>query len=147
MYIVILGEVVNFKEIVYDKERLIELVDKNEKIKDYINANYKDFICSNFSSAHADYIEGVLSNSEESFELAKKIADEIIHYIDPFKINIAIAKGELYIINKLKADWSNGPAFWTAGGLLKKIKNNNEDRSQILIADENENVNKAQFNK
>jgi hypothetical protein len=147
MYIVILGEVINFKEIVYDEQKLKALADKNWEIKQYVNSAYKDFICSNFSSAHADYIEGVLLCSEESFELSKKIAKEIIDYIAPFQINIAIAKGELYILNKVKADWSNGPAFWEAGKLLGEIKKSGNKESQILIADSIESVDKVQVNK
>jgi hypothetical protein len=147
MYIVILGEIVNFKQIVYDNQQLEVLADKVWKIKRYINSKHKDFVCSNFSSRHADYIEGVLLDSNESFELSKKIAKEIIGYINPFQINIAIVKGEIYVLDKIKADYSDGPAFWTAVDLLKKINTNMDNKSHIVIADSDKKIEEISYSK
>ncbi len=125
MYCVIVGDIINSKEIV-EPERREALLRAAKGVFSSINAKYYDALLADFGVVRGDGFEGVL--------LAKYLAPKIIREIikglyraEKTRVRIAAVVGELSSVSNDRNE-CDGPAFHRALGLLEALKKRKSER-------------------
>ncbi len=121
MYCVIVGDIINSKEIVGQERR--EAVSRAVKgVFSSINARYRDSLLADFGVVRGDGFEGVLLEKH----LAPKIIQELIkgfYLADKTCVRVAAVVGELSLVSSDRNE-CDGPAFHRALELLETLKAN-----------------------
>ena len=118
MYCVIVGDIVNSRDMDSDVRRNVTKAAKN--IFDRINTDYSNSIITEFGMVRGDAFEGVMLTQFH----APKIVQDIIkalYRIEKTKVRISVVLGQLSIIGNNRNE-TDGPAFYTAFDRLEDLK-------------------------
>lgn len=137
-YIAIIGDIVESKKI---KDR-IDFQRKFKAILDIINEKYGKNITSKFMITLGDEFQGLLSKSDDLFEIIFEIEKEM----RPIKIRFGIGIGPIYTdINPEVPLGADGPAYHYARKMVDKLKSRESKYknapANILIETEREECN------
>ena len=135
-YIVIIGDIMNSKEIMNRKN----VQDKLSRVLENVNQAYSDSIMSKFAITLGDEFQGLLHTGEKTIEIIEYIKMEMY----PVKIRFGIGIGSIETdINSEISLGADGSGYYRARNCIEKLKKIEKKKetasSDILIECDDEN--------
>ncbi len=119
MYCVIVGDIINSKEIV-EPEKREAILRAARSVFSSINAHYRDALLADFGVVRGDGFEGVLTDERHVPQIIRRII-EGLYAAERTCVRIAAVTGELSVISGDRNE-CDGPAFHRALELLEALK-------------------------
>ena len=118
MYCVIMGDIINSKEM--DDETIKAVTTAAKNIFDIINTDYYKYIVAPFGIVRGDAFEGVLLSPVLAPDIVQKVI-KAFYKVKETKVRISVSVDNLSIVSSDRNE-SNGPAFHKAVEVIKNLK-------------------------